>query len=432
MYKHKDFSIKAQVKNVGTNAEILIYGEIADEQFWGDEVTAKQVNDEIESVGDVAQIDVRINSYGGSVFAGTAIASMLDRKKKRANGGTCKITTYVDGIAASMGSVIAMVGDEVVMPENAMMMIHKPSNFVWGNADDLRKAADLLDSVENNLVNFYMRHFIGTKEEIKSMLADETWLNGSDCFKKGLCTKIETPVQIAANAKGYTVNGLKLSKDLTANAKTIIDQNVNLKGGENEMFLNEELQYKIKDFIENGKSCILAKVEDGSITAVEKTVESVEKPFISNEMVIEVFGCEIEAAELLQNHKSFVEIGQTPEQIQNAFTELENLKKINDDLKIKSEQFDKVRESAIENALKMGTGAMGARNTKLESKNTFDVERYKKIFQDFTLDEINAQAKEWENEKCLLLNAGGRTSLPYIPSNTEPNVKTVELSDYQF
>ncbi len=119
-----------------SDADIYIYDEIG---FWG--VTAKQFISDLNALGDITHINLHINSPGGDVFEGIAIFNAL-----KTHGAS--ITVYVDGVAASMASVIAMVGNPVIMPENTFMMIHKPFGFTGGDAEDMRTYADLLDKVE--------------------------------------------------------------------------------------------------------------------------------------------------------------------------------------------------------------------------------------------------------------------------------------------
>lgn len=147
-----------------SDADIYIYDEIG---FWG--VTAKQFISDLNALGDITHINLHINSPGGDVFEGIAIFNAL-----KTHGAS--ITVYVDGVAASMASVIAMVGNPVIMPENTFMMIHKPFGFTGGDAEDMRTYADLLDKVEAVLLPAYAQKTGKTTDEIAAMLADETWM----------------------------------------------------------------------------------------------------------------------------------------------------------------------------------------------------------------------------------------------------------------
>ncbi|WP_313687581.1 head maturation protease, ClpP-related, partial [Pantoea sp.] len=116
-------------------ADIYIYDEIG---YWG--VTAQSFAASLKALGDIDHINLHIHSPGGDVFDGIAIYNLL-------NAHSATKTVYIDGLAASMASVIAMVGNPIIMPENAMMMIHKPWGITGGDANDMRDYADLLDKV---------------------------------------------------------------------------------------------------------------------------------------------------------------------------------------------------------------------------------------------------------------------------------------------
>ncbi|MCK5219101.1 Clp protease ClpP, partial [bacterium] len=117
--------------------EILIYDQIGEDWF-GDGVQAKKFAEELRDLGDIETIELRINSPGGSVWDGNAIYNTL-----RGHKATVNVT--IDGLAASIASVIAMSGDTITMPENALMMIHNPATIAFGEAEEMRKAANMLD-----------------------------------------------------------------------------------------------------------------------------------------------------------------------------------------------------------------------------------------------------------------------------------------------
>ncbi|EER9145152.1 Clp protease ClpP [Escherichia coli] len=168
------------------DADIYIYDEIG---FWG--VTAKQFVSELNALGDITHINLHINSPGGDVFEGIAIFNAL-----KTHGAS--ITVYVDGVAASMASVIAMVGNPVIMPENTFMMIHKPFGFTGGDAEDMRTYADLLDKVEAVLLPAYAQKTGKTTDEIAAMLADETWMSGAECLAHGFADQVTPAVKAMA------------------------------------------------------------------------------------------------------------------------------------------------------------------------------------------------------------------------------------------
>lgn len=181
------YSIKAKANDT---AEISIYDEIG---FWG--VSAASFAQDLKDCGNnIKQINLHIHSPGGDVFDGIAIYNLL--KNHPAN-----VTVYIDGLAASMASVIAMAGNEVIMPENAMMMIHKPWGIQGGDAEDMRKYADLLDKVENTLIPAYANKTGKTPEELAEMLSAETWLNGKECVEQGFADKLAEPLVAMASIK---------------------------------------------------------------------------------------------------------------------------------------------------------------------------------------------------------------------------------------
>jgi ATP-dependent Clp protease, protease subunit len=170
-----------------SGAEIVIYDEIG---AFG--IPAKAFLDELKALGPVAELTVRINSPGGSVFDGVAIYNALKRHGAR-------ITVWVDGIAASIASMIAMAGDEVVMPENAMLMLHDPSGLVMGTATDMRAMAEALDRMKAGMVAAYRDKSGRDDAEIEALLAAETWLSAEEAVALGLADRVEQPVRMAAH-----------------------------------------------------------------------------------------------------------------------------------------------------------------------------------------------------------------------------------------
>ena len=168
-----------QLKALGDGkAELLIYGVIG-EDFFGDGVTAQGVKDQLDELGEIDSLSVRINSPGGSVFDGVAMYALL--KEVDAD-----IDVRIDGLAASMASVIAMVVETVTISEGAMIMIHKPWSRMAGDADLMRKEADLLDKIEARIIGIYQNRVDFSDAELAAMLAEETWLDAEDavtfCF----------------------------------------------------------------------------------------------------------------------------------------------------------------------------------------------------------------------------------------------------------
>lgn len=171
----------------GTGAEVLIYDEIG---AYG--VSAKGFLAELGALPDGVPIDLRLNSPGGSVFDAVAIYNALQR-----HDGT--ITAWIDGLAASAASYVAMAGDEIVMPANAFLMIHDPSGLVMGTAADMREMADTMDKIAGGMIRGYAARSGRTEEEIAALMAAETWFDAEAALEAGLATRMIEPVRIAAS-----------------------------------------------------------------------------------------------------------------------------------------------------------------------------------------------------------------------------------------
>lgn len=189
--------------------ELWIYGDIADEKWYDDDVTPNSIRAALADMGDIKTLNLRVNSYGGSVFAGNAIVNVIDSYKKTAN---IEVNAYIDGIAASMGSGVPMVADKIYMAENAMYMLHKPLSVVVGNSHDFEKGMEMLDKAEDTLIVNYMRHFTGSEDDLRQLMSDETWMGAKDALEYGLCDEIIPAVKVAASAKGLIVNDQIFSK----------------------------------------------------------------------------------------------------------------------------------------------------------------------------------------------------------------------------
>lgn len=182
-----------RIVNKADRAEIWIYEAIG-EDFWSaGGMTAKKFHEELAAI-KARQIDLHINSPGGSVFDGVAIYNMLKQ-----HGAT--ITAYIDGLAASIASVIALAGDRVVMAANALFMIHNPSGLVMGSAADMRKMADVLDKIRSTMSGVYAGKSGKAEDEIIAMLDAETWMTAAEALDAGFVDEIADEMDLAACAK---------------------------------------------------------------------------------------------------------------------------------------------------------------------------------------------------------------------------------------
>jgi ATP-dependent Clp endopeptidase proteolytic subunit ClpP len=178
----------------GDSAEILIYEEIG-ASFWGGGVSPSQFAQDLKALGDIKTLNVRINSPGGDVFDGATIYNLLAQHSATVN-------IYVDGLAASAASLVAMAGDKICMADNAMMMIHNAWGCMAGDANDLRIFADVLQKVSETMCNTYAKRSGMKASDVQALMDKETWFNAQECVDEGLADEIVQPDEVAAKSKG--------------------------------------------------------------------------------------------------------------------------------------------------------------------------------------------------------------------------------------
>lgn len=168
----------------GNSATINIYGDITSFPWFEGDVSANNLSKQLEELSDVTEINVYINSYGGEVAEGLAIYNALKRHK-------AKIKTYCDGFACSIASVIFMAGEERIMPKSSFLMIHNAWGGMCGNADEMRKYADDLETVTQASVEIYKANSNLEEDKIKSLMDAETILTAEEAFEFGFATRLE-------------------------------------------------------------------------------------------------------------------------------------------------------------------------------------------------------------------------------------------------
>jgi len=180
------------------DGEVLIYDEIGARG-----VTARQFVDDLKALGPVRDLAIRINSPGGSGFDAVAIYNALARHPARK-------AVWVDGFAASAASIVAMAGDEIVMPENTMMMIHDPVAMATGGAEEMRAIAGALDRAKTAMVGIYAAKSERSADEIGRLMRDETWMSAQEAFDLGFADRVTPAVAIAArfNARKFQAKRL--------------------------------------------------------------------------------------------------------------------------------------------------------------------------------------------------------------------------------
>lgn len=369
-------SVNSTINNEG---ELWIYGDIADEKWYDDDVTPVKIRDTLNEMGKVDTLNLRINSYGGSCMAGNAIVSIIDNYKRK-NGTT--VNAYIEGIAASMGSGIAMCADKIYMAENAIFMVHKPFSMAMGNSDDMKHEAEVLDKVEDTLVKNYMRHFNGTEEEMRQLMSDESWLTAEEALSYGLCDEIVEGVAVAASANGIRING----EDFKDNKlKNCFEKEVKV-----EMF---EYDNSLNDYGIDEEKFTALNMESGKVLEIANSVVRVDEVAVQN---------------AVENEHNMT-IANIVERV--GISEVDSIDKVIDlaiaganidkEMNSKAKSFDKIYGNAIDEAIKAGNRAKG---------ESFNETKWRKLLNALDYEEILDQKNEWEAEAKIALKAGVKVS----------------------
>lgn len=194
------------MEQMGDVANVNIYGDISSWEYDGS-VSARSLSAELEKLSGVSRINVYVNSYGGEVAEGLAIYNALKRHK-------AKVVTYCDGFAASIASVIFMAGDERIMNDSSLLMIHNAWTYCSGNAEELRKQAEDLEKITQASIVAYETHSNLSEKEIKKLMDAETWILPEEALSYGFATSIEKTEKAAASqsAKKLLLEIVKMSR----------------------------------------------------------------------------------------------------------------------------------------------------------------------------------------------------------------------------
>jgi len=234
------YNIKAEASS--KSADVYIFDEIG---TFG--LTAQSFIEEIKSYKDTP-MSLHINCVGGDVFEGMAIYNVL---KKR----TAKTTVYIEGIAASMGSVIALAGDEVIMAENSLFMIHNAWGGAMGEATEIRKTAALLDKISGEIADIYTKKTNLPYNRVKEMMDEETWLSADEAYNLGFIDSISDAIKVAAK---YDVSKFKNITDKEIQNKL----SVNLKSKKMTEELKNWFNAKVEEIIAKVKSSDESEASD--------------------------------------------------------------------------------------------------------------------------------------------------------------------------
>jgi ATP-dependent Clp protease, protease subunit len=182
--------MNVQFQARGSRGEIWLYDQVG-ANFFGDGITAKAFQKDLASLGKVSTINLHINSPGGDVFDGFAIYNQLAQHPAR-------IEVSIDGVAASIASIIAMAGDEIRIAKNATMMIHNPRGFAAGDETEMQRVAALLRTIKSNLVDTYRDRTGNTVDKLSAWMDDETWFTAEAAVENGFANSVTRETAVTA------------------------------------------------------------------------------------------------------------------------------------------------------------------------------------------------------------------------------------------
>lgn len=270
-------------KNISsTSADFYVYGGIVDEkdEYWDGELTIdpNEMKNELEELQNkgIRDFNIYINSPGGSVFASSTIVSLLKRFKQ--NSGA-KIHGYIDGLCASAATYLLMVADDINVYQNSILMIHKPMTISWGNANDLQKDIDTLNTIENDMmIPMYMNKCKIDEKKLRNLINEETWFNGNENDEMFIgnffnINYLDEAKQIAACT----------SKNLFKNYKHLPKELLDAKNEENSSKEEEDASVKVTEpkqqevVEENPKQDFVEEVQDMDYSYFENIINSFKK-----------------------------------------------------------------------------------------------------------------------------------------------------------
>ena len=260
----KFFNLEPAVDGDGNKVlDVSLFGEI-DPGFFGDGVASKEIAAMLGEHMDAKRITVRINSVGGDLFGGLSIYNLL-----RAHGG--EVTTIVEGLAASAASIVAMAG-HTVMGKGAMMMVHNPMMFTFGDAEDHRQQAAVLDKARDSLLSVYKEKTGKTTAQLKKMLDAETWLTAEEAKREGFADEIaDKPIKARASADAVVLNSISfLRSSVPASILAVAERSTPTprKGKDTTMEITREL------LAEKNPTLLQALLDEGKAQGVAEGEKS--------------------------------------------------------------------------------------------------------------------------------------------------------------
>lgn len=304
----KESWYKIQSKASAEMVDVYLFNEIG---MWG--VTAQDFINDIKEHKE-QPMNLHVNCVGGDVFDGMAIYNVLLKR-------TQKTTVYVEGIAASMGSVIALAGDEVIMSENSLLMIHNAWGGTMGEADDMRKYANILDKLSDESADIYVKKTGLSLEEVKDMMDEETWLNAEEALEYGFVDSISDAIKVAAKvdvSKFKNISSDKVKQTLNINLKNSkmtedlknwfsgkIDEIVSKVNGNETAQSTEDVEVEVTIIDEEEVATKLSNFE-ASVESLNSTIANLEEEISSAKGANETLNEEVSSLQAKLNKSDAV------------------------------------------------------------------------------------------------------------------------------
>ncbi len=258
---------------------MILYGEISQTSWWGDEVTPKLFDSELAALGDVNEIVVRINSGGGDVFAANAIYARLKDHK-------AKVTVKIDGWAASAATIIAMAGDVIQIPASGVFMIHNPLMGVSGyyGAEEFVELSEELAVIKQSIINAYCLKTCKSEEEISALMDKETWLDGKQAVESGFCdeimfgstnTEVSDANHVVVNSVAIDISRFGSIPKLLLNCRNS-GNFTNTKPKITEKGEVENMEIKTVDELKATYPELTAQIETTAVAAERKRIQDIE------------------------------------------------------------------------------------------------------------------------------------------------------------
>lgn len=257
----------------GSSAELLLYGDISDTSWWGDEVTPKQFAEELNALGAVSEITVRINSGGGDVFAAQTIGNLLE-------SNTARVTAHIDGLCASAATIVACHCDRVIAAQDSIYMIHpvRIGNTGYLSADELRQLTEALAAIRETIIGLYVRKTGKDKDEVAAWMDATSWWTSEQARDNGFVDELtgteNNPVE---NRNGLlTIGGVNTHMPWDKAPKFVQDRivapadghsgNINPKG-ESQKKEEKRMEIKTVDDLRNQYPDLVRQIEEAAATA---------------------------------------------------------------------------------------------------------------------------------------------------------------------